>query len=324
MNETFKDERQVVKEKFDQLVEMIISDPSFWYEVDSIDVFDRQSMTGAGSETIFMINVETNNRAQLLGQIYPFELGGYGGYFNNLYAGRIVEELENEIDPDYPFQIEVNAIPTETNSENYVDRHISREEAIRENILPSNSPLAKKMEKYNLSKLVLAGGTLITGPLYGSIESIEYICNEYDINSMLELFCGSAAHSKIALEHGAEHVECLDVNIGAAKENLEECADRVEFHEMDAFEFKPPREFDLILADPYFELINDFINQRVPVLTPHCRYFFTSIAFSKNTYWEEKVTNLLDEHLEEMEKIDTGRLIQVFGSPKEEDLKTPP
>lgn len=315
MTKPFSQERELVAEKFDQIVDGLIVDPDFRYEVKGVEVFERRSMTGDGSTNVFMINVETNNRAQLLGQINPFEPGGYDGYFHNLYRSRIVEMIKEEIDPDYPFSIQVNPIPTEPDDDGYVDRHMSLEQAIDHDILPENSQLADKMREYNISQLVLAGGTLITGPLAGSMESVEQICREHEIDSMLEIFCGSAAHSKIALEHGASHVECVDINIGAAKENLKECNERVTFHEIDAFEFTPDRTFDLILADPYFEVVDEFIDQRIPALAPYCKYYFMSIAFSGGSYWEERVMNRAEKKLENIQKFDTGRLVQLLGEP---------
>lgn len=311
MSDSFEEERELVGEKFHETADGLYLDPSLEYTVEGVDVIERRSMTGDGTEIVFVINVKTNNRAQLLGQVQPFSPGGFTGYFNNLYAGRIIEALEREFDIGHRFFVDLDV--TSVDGQGYVDRHIDLQEAIEADILPEDSPLAEKMMEYGLSSLIIAGGTVITGPLAGSMENMERVCEEHDISTVLDMFCGSGALSKIALEKGADSVVAVDLDVTSARKNLQEHSDRVELYEMDAFDFEITEDYDLIITDPYYEIANDFIEKLLPRCSDHCNCLFMTVGFVNDAVWVERISSKIDQFFGEMNKMDTGRMIQVFA-----------
>ncbi len=314
MTYNFKEERGLVENEFRRILDRLILDPDFKYKVEKVSVIDRLSMTGERTEKVFTINVSTNNRNQLLGQVVPFKKGGYRGYFNNFFSGMIIQKFESVFNPDYYFFIEIDAKPFKHNNLDYVDKHISLDEAIKNGIMSKDSPLVKKMREYNLKYLILAGGTVITGPLSDSITTMERICKEYNIDSVLDVFCGSGGLTKVLFNHGTTRGTCIDLNLTSAKENLKDISSKIDFRETNAFNYKPKREYDLMIGDPYYDIAYDFVDKVLPQYIKKCRYYFMTVGFIDNFYWSDKIINKLKEYFSEIKTFNTGRMNQVLCS----------
>lgn len=311
MSEDYSAEKEAIREKFERLADSYILDPDFEFEVTAVEVFERQSITGTASSVAFSIEVETNNRAQLLGQMDPYDIGGHSGYLENLYRGHIVEEVKRELELDYGFTVEINAIPADPSME-YLDRYLSLPEAIDEGLVPEDSPLAETMRKYDLENIVLAGGSAIMGPSPGGIETMEQIHESREVETVLDLFSGSGAYSKVAVEYGAEHVDAIDIDAEPTRANVGDVPE-VNVREMDALEFSPDRDYDLVVADPNYDLAKRFIEEQVPELVDYCEYYVQNVAFVGHTYWRETITAKLEPHFETLTEYDTGRMHQVLG-----------
>lgn len=311
MEEDYSEEKELIREKFETLLESIAIDPTFEFKVENIEVFKRQSITGATSRVAFAIEVQTNNRIQLLGQMEPYDTTSQSGHFERMCQGRIVEELEHELNPDYPFTIDINAVPEDSITK-YPDRCLPLSKAINEGLVPEESPLAEMMRKYNLRNIVLARGSSISGPSAGAMKTMEQVYESKDIETVLELFAGSGAYSKIATAHGAKHVDIIDLDGEPAKGNLADTPE-VNIQEKDVFDFMPERDYDLIIADPNSEIAKRFVNEKVPELIKHCEYYFQNVAFVGHTYWRETITAELEPYFEDFTEYNTGRIHQILG-----------
>jgi 16S rRNA G966 N2-methylase RsmD len=225
--------------------------------------------------------------------------------------GCIVEKLEQKLDPDYQFTVEINAVPADSLTE-YPDRCLPLSRAIDEGLVPEESPLAEVMRKYNLKNIVLARGSAISGPSPGAIKTMEQIHESKDIGTVLELFAGSGAYSKVAVDYGADRVDIVDIDAEPARGNFDD-TQKVNIREIDVFDFTPDREYDLIIADPNSELAKQFIEEKVPELVKHCDYYFQNIAFVGHTYWRETITAELKPHFETFTEYNTGRIHQFLG-----------
>lgn len=298
--------------EFQSLVDGMILDPEFEYEIDSVEAVERCSTFPTDVDVLFLLNVTTNNRAQLLGQATPFEQGDYKGFYNNLYGGWLTKHLQDKFTLDFRYYVDVNAVPTADHCEQF-DREIPLETALRENIVREDGRLVEKMNEYGLDSLVLGGGTLVAGPQPAPIETIERLFNKYDIDAVLDLFCGSGAFAKVALQRGASAVTCLDLDLTSARENLRECREGVHFEEGDAFDFTPDRHYDLALVDPYFHLLPEFIDEQYSTLSTAADMILVTAGFRGDHYWIETVRDDIERYSTDTEVIDTGRTVQILS-----------
>lgn len=311
MSRDYSAEKELIQEKFERLVDSYIRDPSFEFEVTGVDVLERQSITGTANIVLFSVEVETNNRARLLGQMDPYDVGGRSGHLENMYRGRIIEGVNREFEPEYGFTVEINAVPTDSATED-IDRQLPLSQAIDEGIVPEGSLLAETMRKYDLENLVLAGGSAIMGPSPYSFETMEKICEGRDIETVLDLFSGSGVFSRAAVEYGAEHVDAIDIDAAPARSNLSDIPE-VNVREMDAFEFSLDREYDLVVADPNYDVAKRFVEERIPELVEYCEYYFQNVASVGHTYWRDTIIADLEPHFETLIEYNTGRMHQVLG-----------
>ena len=310
MTNEYHKEKELISDSFEKLASGIISDPETEFEVEETKVIERETAAGSGTEIVFSVHVITNNRAQLLGQTYPFRSGGYSGHFNNIYSSKIIERIEREIEPNYRFFVQFNVWPRDDQNLGYVDQHLTLKQALEENILSEEDLLATKMKEYEMTSLILASGTVITGPLPRSFEVMEEICSRYEIESVLDLFTGTGAYARVAIEEGANHVDCLDKDITSAKRNLETVKDRVEFHEKDALQFETSRDYDLVIADPYYDLADEYLEKKGFQHAASGDLFYMTIASVGEDYWEERITDMVSEKFSLIEKFNTGRTIK--------------
>lgn len=311
MSEDYSAEKRVIREKFERLVDAFVRNPDFDFEVTGIEVLERQSITGATGIVVFSIAVETNNRTQLLGQMAPYDPNCRGGHLENTYRGRIVEAVKRELDPDYGFTVEINAIPTDSATER-LDRQLPLSRAIDEGIVPEESPLAETMRKYDLENVVLAGGSAIAGPSPGAFETMAQVCENRRVETVLDLFAGSGSYSRAAVEYGAERVDAIDIDAGPTRANVGDVSE-VNVRELDVFEFSLDREYDLVVADPNYDLAKRFVDERVPELVDYCDYYLQNVASVGHTYWRDTIVAELEPHFETLTEYDTGRMHQVLG-----------
>lgn len=311
MSRDYSAEKELAQKEFEQLVDSFVRDPSFEFEVTGVEVLERQSITGANSIVLFSVEVETNNRARLLGQMDPYNVGGRSGHLENMYQGRLIEGIKRELEPEYGFTVEISAIPTNASTED-VDRQLPLSQAIDEGIVPEESLLAETMRKYDLKTIVLAGGSAIMGPSPYSFETMEKVFESRDIETVLDLFSGSGAFARAAVEYGAEHVDAIDVDAEPTRSNLGGVPE-VNVREMDAFEFSLDREYDLVVADPNYDVAKRFIEERVPELVKDCEYYFQNVASVGHTYWQDTIVSDLEPHFETLIEYNTGRMHQVLG-----------
>jgi len=116
------------------------------------------------------------------------------------------------------------------------------------------SPLTLLSKELGIKWLMLWNG-YVYGPTPGIVEALDLLITSLKPKSMLDLFCGSGALSKLAYLKRVREITCVDLYVEAAKRNLQRCKN-VKIIEGDALSFKLYRNFDLVVADPPEELIN--------------------------------------------------------------------
>lgn len=303
-----------LRARFRQLVDDLILDPEFEYEICDIEVLSREPAYTSDIEYEVVLRVVTNNRAQLLGQASPFDTGDFRGYYNLLYGGWLTSYIAQTRQIDSRFFVSVDAIPASDAGDRRLDSEMTLSAAIEAGILTTDSVLASKMRQYGLTRLVLGGGAAIAGPLPGPIRTMERLCARYEIETILDVFCGSGAMSRVVLEHGGTDAYCLDVDCDCARTNLAAEETTVTFLEEDFFEVSlPDRQFDITVLDPYFNLLPDVLDSRLPEITARSNRVLLTAGFLSDGYWVDKIESKLASEVASTERFTTGRTVQLVG-----------
>ena len=82
------------------------------------------------------------------------------------------------------------------------------------------------------------------------------------------------------------------------------------------FKYNTKRNYDLLIADPFYGISPRFIRKKLPKLSEKADHYFMTIASNGHWYWEEKILSLLSDQVDVKKKHNTGRIIQIFGELK--------
>jgi SAM-dependent methyltransferase len=132
------------------------------------------------------------------------------------------------------------------------------DELIESGRLSPFSPIALICNRLGVRWLPYIDGN-IYGPSPGITEVLERILSLLRPESMLDLFCGSGAFSKLAYLMNVKKVKAVDIYIEAAKRNLKKL-EGIEVEEGDALGIRTGR-YDMVVADPPEEKIRELIDK---------------------------------------------------------------
>jgi hypothetical protein len=295
--------------KLEEVIDSLILDPYFRYKIDEIKLIEKKSKAGNKSSPVIYIRILTNNRPLLLGQFVYFPTNGLRGFHNNWIEGYMMGYLEGKHELNTGYFLHVEVFPFTKHDEN-VYRYITLEEGIRNKLLPKSSPLVNKMKKYGLNQLLLAG-SIISGPDLGSIETLEWILRNNRIETMLDLFCGTGALSKVALQHGVKTCTCVDLSTEAAYRNLADFRRRTYIIKQDAFSYRPRRKYDLVIADAFLDHGLAVVKKLAPFYGAKCKVFMMTLGFVEDIYWQSLLLTNLRKVFSNVRIINQNRLVQV-------------
>ncbi|MCD6235673.1 MAG: RsmD family RNA methyltransferase [Thaumarchaeota archaeon] len=132
---------------------------------------------------------------------------------------------------------------------------------IRERRISPMSPVVLASEKLEINWLPLFNDEYVYGPTPGIIEAADAVLSELKPRTVIDLFGGSGALSKLALMRGARKVIYVDSYPEAAKRNLRDLPE-IEIVKEDAFKFlESDTSCDVLIADPPEELIDPLLRR---------------------------------------------------------------
>lgn len=130
---------------------------------------------------------------------------------------------------------------------------------IRTGRLSEFSPTALISEKLGIDWLMMFD-EYVYGPGPGIVELLDLILRYVKPKSFLDLFGGSGALSKLASLRGVKRITYIDLYPDAATLNLRGISG-VEIIKGDAMDFSRLGMYDVVVADPPRELIDDFLEK---------------------------------------------------------------
>lgn len=296
---------------FDETIPELIKDPAFRAKIKSICLSCLQLSTKKSPINLLTITIATNNRPLLLGAFVYFPLEPMRGFHNEYIAQRMEKELRvsGAIDNDSPLIVVLDVVP-EANKFGYLYRTLPLEEAIGLGILFVDSPLVHTMRKYSLRTILLAGDE-ISAPNATMISAIEKTCREFRPKTCLDVFSGTGSLAKVAIANGVHKVVCIENN-SLLREYFDSKITLIDG--VDAWTFRPQRNFDLVILDPFYDWGLRVAREILPRLIHRTKHFIFNIGYSYNQYWSSLVRKEIEKVSGSVQLLSEYENLVVVGS----------
>lgn len=304
-----QDIKQALTRFCSQYIGSLVADPSFEFNVVDVEAVSRPSVDGAACEPGWMINIETNNRAQLHGQFPPYQPGDYRGLYTNLITGRAMQFLFSEFGRSEFVTLNV-ASTTDCSVENSAfTKLISVETALNEGLISKNSPLHEKLLQYNIEYVQLDGGSFISSPTLDMITAIEDVITEFNITSLFDCCCGIGTVSSVAAAHDVETLTALDLDTTGIKKTLPSIPDdtTLTIIEADMYEYNISNQYDLIVVDPYYSELPNFFTRCMPAYAEAADYMLLNLGYTTDSEWCERELDRISDQIHETHPLNTPR-----------------
>lgn len=255
---------------------------------------------GTGRDTVaYLLKIHT---------AYPITISGEPGGYKGFYKER-VEAVLNHIaslyqEEDQSVEVTVEVVPTDDHHDN-LESLVPIDKA-RKEIISEGSPLDKVASKFDIPYVLVRGRHLV-GPNPGLLRVVEKICQKATPKSALDLFSGTGIISRFLKSQGVESITCVDKggHFDTLKGVLEKLPGITCVKE-DAFHFRIPQVFDLIVADPYYEDAINFLNTKAKEIFANTGIFVFVCGGVEHEYQRDQCKELIrsllevepEEHLE--------------------------
>jgi len=301
---------KVIRAEVDYAVNELIVDPAFRFRVRGIRRVLKRTKDGSTLCPVTIVTIETNNRPLLLGQFLYFPENGIRGFHNDWLEAYLTGFLRARGFASKEQQIHIEAVPMKrTKQLDYSYHYLPLSTILDLGLMEKKAPLVKKMKEYELS-WVLMEGSLIVGPDLGLIEGVEEWMKSHSVKSVVDLFAGTGALSKVAIMNGAEHATCVDVDLSRAKQTLGAMKTKASFLERNAFLYAPTTHVDLTIADPIIDFSLRFAQERAKFYAKKTSALMLTVSFIEDLYWHRRVLTELRKNFSSIHVRNTGRLIQ--------------
>jgi hypothetical protein len=202
------------------------------------------------------------------------------GYLRSKFG---LKQVDVKIDTDNSFDMIRNSP--------YVE-NISIEEATKRDLIEVGGPYYNYLNKFGLNYLVVEKGHIL-GPNIGLMSIMETLLDVIPYDEITDLFAGTGAITKVALDKGVKKSTCIDLDISAARRNLSEFANNVTFLQQDLLQIDFSNYAPLVIADPTFPVCPSFVRQILPKLSKLCQTLVVGHGHPEHLLWNKAVRNAL-------------------------------
>lgn len=235
----------------DALREIVLS-PSVEIRDIEVEVLASPRFDSEVSRRYYVVRISTNDPAMVRGAVARFK----GSYKERIEAVLSREVAQTE--PEAKAYVEIDGPETTT-----VDRLIPVQSFVRSKRLSPNAPIVKTAIRNEIGYIQIRGRHLIA-PSPAIAEFLETYAKENarTIRRAVDFFAGTGIASKVLLRVARPDRIVLIENdpqkINGIRRHLND--KRVEILESDALRFSFIEEYDLAVADPYYEDVHSFLD----------------------------------------------------------------
>ena len=269
-----------------QALPSILLDPSV--RIFDIEVIPLTSsrFDSAEPKTNYLVSIKTNDASMVRGRARSLK----GSYKERLEA--ILDNYAKHA--TIPATVFVEIRGPESNS---VERLLLISELILAGNLSSFSPIVRAAERNDIKYIQIRGRHLIA-PSPAIAEFLESYIQDHKrhVRSVLDLFAGTAVATKVICRVG-EPQNVVVVDNDQAK--IEHCRrhvshSSVQFSITDAMTYPLTEPIDLVVADPYYEDVEEFLNRQLGSITRFAQTFLLVPGNIEDRVWNDRIVTLLE------------------------------
>lgn len=275
---------KIVVAKTKQALKELVLDPSATIQVADCQAINTVDWRTGSQITMYRVHIDTDNRLLVMG-----EPANYKGIYKEFIETKLNDFLR-KIDKNYRAYIDVSG---EVKS---LYKLLPLVSAVKHGVISEASPVYKTAKALDLP--ILLRGRYVVGPSPGLVEVVSETIQVNHFSTVLDLFAGTGAISKVALREGVKNATCVDLNTsGEISEMLKEYSDKVLVHKGDVFDFvlRMRKKFDLVAADPEYEKALRVAKEIGARIRDKCRMFILCHGLVADQEWNAKVKQTLEE-----------------------------
>jgi hypothetical protein len=268
-------------------------------EINPPTIVERVSPATGGKYREVHIRIVTDNRPLILGQFMDLEMDGLVGYHPNYLFGFLHAHFEQkgivDVWDNYYFVVDVHHVGPQPDLESLY-KFITVDEAMGRGLVTPDAKLAKLLKLYDL-RYVLTSGQRLSGPSSAMMEVVREVAWEIRGGDVIDLFAGSGALSRVALQEGCGSATCLDLNINehVLRANMGPFWDRCRIEAQDAFDFvAPDSPPTLVLVDVFFEFTRRAVVSLLPRLRSIASRIVINVGPPAESYWVGKLEHEIE------------------------------
>ncbi len=263
----------------------VIIDPDVKILDISVDSMLSPSFDSAIEKLFLIVHVKVNNSSMIRGDENRYK-GSYKERVEGIldfHAKNIIPNTEVFLDIDGPDGLSVQKL-------------IHIDDLLKKGQLSETSPIIVTARTYAIPYILIRGRHFIA-PSPSIAQYLTSIINgsTVKVKRILDMFGGTGLAAKVLCKLGApDRIVVLEKNLDALQKMREHILDpRVEFIRGDALTYEFAESFDLILADPYYEDVLDFLKKRLVEIMARTKLLMLVPGNVENVRWNNEVEKML-------------------------------
>lgn len=272
-----------------EVLEELILAPSVEIRHIGVEVMHSPRFDSETPKTSYVVTVDTNDATMVRGAVAMYK----GSYKERLEA--VLDRVVKQADSTARAYVNIVGPTTPT-----VDRLIPIRSIVQTKKLSASSPLIKTARRNSLDYIQTRGRHFIA-PSPAIAEFLEWYCGRHDsaVRYVADLFAGTAIATKVVLRVGQpERIVTVENDPEKVLRIRQHISDgRVQILSADAMQFSFIEQYDLAIADPYYEDVERFLHSQLSNLRRSVRVLLLVPGNIEDRAWNSHIRRVL-EHAE--------------------------
>jgi hypothetical protein len=244
--------------------------------------------------TVLLLHIATRSGMAARGQYAPLTDRHDRGFVDEYLFGAIHGHWLAAHDRDLFYEVQFVVDISTSYDAPPLYRFMNINEAQTLQLIPRLSPIETVLRRYDLRRLLSIGGVL-GGPSPGMVELVAIEAERLRRPRFLDLFAGSCALARVALEHGAQRAICLDSMLDeqVAIENLGRFAAKAELRRAELASGLGSESYDLVAIDPFYDHTLIAIEECMQQLGGRFQSMVINLGPALPTTWQTRIVTAI-------------------------------